>query len=129
MASDGEMQQSLQALLSGWGPDGLFFYEADLPFHVFSNVAVEVLFCGATLFVDNERVVDHYYAHGLNLGERARQIVTLPDDHLKAAEIVSAYYPSTMLNFAAADLAAYENYMSSNEKAILDCIVPFPHQG
>jgi glycosyltransferase involved in cell wall biosynthesis len=61
--------------------DGLFCYEADLPSPVFSNIAVEALFCGVTLFADAERIIDHYYAHGLDLDHRVRQIVTLPGDN------------------------------------------------
>lgn len=106
--------------------DGLFFYEADLPFPVFSNIAVEALFCGVTLFVDTERVINHYYAHGLDLGHRARQIVTLPGDNSAEAaeEILNTPYPSASSDVAASELAAYENYLSSNEHAILDCIGP-----
>ena len=105
--------------------DGLFYYEADLPFPVFSNIGVEALFCGVTLFVDTDRVEDHYYAHGLDLGHRAQQIVILPGDNAaEAAEILKTHYPSTFSDVATSDRAAYENYLSSNENALLDCIGP-----
>ncbi|MEN6436961.1 MAG: glycosyltransferase [Syntrophobacter sp.] len=104
--------------------DGLFFYESDLPFPVFSNVAAETLFRGVTLFVDTDKVADHYHALGLDLGQRALQIVALPGDYRKAAEIVLAHYPPTTPEPAACDLVAFEKYLLDNEAAMLDCIRP-----
>ncbi len=105
--------------------DGLFFYEADLPFQVFSNLAIEALFCGLALFVDNDRLVDHHHAHGIDLGQGAELIVTLPgDDPTKAADIVMANYQSISSAVALPDTTIYRNYLLSNEKAILDRNVP-----
>jgi hypothetical protein len=104
--------------------DGLFFYEADLPFPVFSNLAIEALFCGVPLFVDNDRLVDHYHAHGIDFGQRAELIVTLPgDDPTKAVNIVKAHYQSMSYAVALPDMAIYRNYLLTNEKAISDCNV------
>ena len=101
--------------------DGLFFYEADLPFPVFSNVAIEALFCGVPIFVDNDRFLDHYHAHRLDLGKQAELIVHLPDyNPIKAADIVKAHYRSMSLNLTIHDPVTYENYIMSNEKTILD---------
>jgi glycosyltransferase involved in cell wall biosynthesis len=101
--------------------DGLFFYEADLPHSVFSNLAIEALFCGVPLFVDNDKFLDRYHAHGLDLSQKARVIVPLPvDDPVKAADIVKANYQSLSFADDPPDLAIYRNYLLSNEKAILD---------
>lgn len=103
--------------------DGLFFYEADLPFPVFSNVAVEALFCGVTLFVDVEKVLHRYHAHGLDLGQQAQQIVTLPGGNpARAAGIIRARCISLSSGHAAPDSTAYEDYILRSERAILDCI-------
>lgn len=113
----------MPSLLNSIG--GLFFYEADLPFPVFSNLAIEALFCGLALFVDNDRLVDHYHAHGIDLGRIAELIVTLPgDDPTKAADIVMANYQSISSAVALPDTTIYRNYLLSNEKAILDRNVP-----
>lgn len=101
--------------------DGLFFYEADLPFPVFSNLAVEALFCGVPLFVDNDKFLDRYHAHGLDLGKKADVIVPLPGNDLaKAAYIVMAHFQTMSPNFAPPDPAIYRNYLLSNENALLD---------
>jgi hypothetical protein len=103
--------------------DGLFFYEADLPFPVFSNLAIEALFCGVALFVDNDRFLEHYQDHRLDLGKREEIIVTVPGHNpIKAAEIVKAHYRSKNLNLKMPDPPMYENYLLSNEKIIFDSI-------
>jgi glycosyltransferase involved in cell wall biosynthesis len=115
-ASPWEMPSLLNSI------DGLFFYEDDLPFPVFSNLAIEALFCGLPLFVDNDRLVDHYHEHGIDLGQGAELIVTLPsDDPKKAADAVTAHYHSEGSNVAPPDKAIYINYLLTNEQAILDC--------
>ncbi len=98
--------------------DGLFFYESELPFPVFSNVAVEALFCGVALFVDTdaEKLAEHYHAHGLNFDERVRQIVALPQDRLKAAAAVKRHYTSVAEYSEANDQISFEKYVLQNSR-------------
>jgi glycosyltransferase involved in cell wall biosynthesis len=101
--------------------DGLFVYEADLFFPVFSNLAIEALFCGVTIFVDNDKLADHYNAHGIELGRIAELIVTLAcDDLTKATDIVRDHFKSINPSVPLPDTHICRDYLSSNEKALLE---------
>ncbi len=100
--------------------DGLFCFEADLPFPMYSNVALEALFCGVSIFVDNKCVTQNYKEHGLGLDRYEQGVLELSDDDSsKAAGQIKSHFASLPAICVQPDPVTHDEYVSNYENAII----------
>jgi hypothetical protein len=110
-----EMPELLNSL------DGIFCYDADLPFPAFSNLAVEALNCDVTVFADRPDTLQRFQAHGLDLSLRAEQIVSLPAvDPARAARVLMDHFASRSNQPVPVNPKLFDQYVSSYEEALVD---------
>ncbi len=103
--------------------DCLFYFERDLPFPAYSNLAVEAAYCGAAVIVDTVDLVERYRSYGLDLGPQANRIFPLRVQNAAgAAKEITACLATQGPPCAQVDPVPYEEYVTANEEIIAAAI-------
>jgi len=104
---------------------GIFVLQHDLPFPVFSNMVMEVLYCNATVITDRPDLVQSLKKQNLHVDAESRHVLVVPNDQPDtAAETIINYFArsipeQTDISQREAD---YTAYIQQNESAILSVI-------
>jgi hypothetical protein len=100
--------------------DGIFYFQKDLPFPMFSNLAVEALYCGTALIVDRSDILEQYLAYGIDLEAEKNLIVEVPPkDPSKSALQITNHFEGLNKIDESLDHPDYLRYLLLNKEIIL----------
>jgi len=109
--------------------DIIFILYEDLPFPAFSNLILEILFCGKTVITDHPEILQSYKNEGLSIERFVENVIQIPANDVEAAaRIISAHFKEatasvrTTQSDQAISNEDYLSYIRENEKAILSVL-------
>ncbi len=101
--------------------NGLFHFQNNLPFSMFSNLVLESLACGTVVISDTTELLAGYQKHGIDLSSVGTKMLSLPVDNPKRAAINLTKHFSQINNDVSWDSSPdFNNYINSFERALLD---------
>ncbi len=103
--------------------NGLFHFQNNLPFPMFSNLALESLACGTVVISDTPDLPASYQKHGIDLSSVETKMLSLPVDNPRRAAMNLAKYLSQQNNGMSWNSSPdFNGYINSFERALLDSL-------
>lgn len=101
--------------------NGLFHFQNNLPFPMFSNLVLESLACGTVVISDTSDLLASYQKHGIDLSSVETKMLFLPVDNPRRAAMNLAKYLSQQNNGMSWNSSPdFNSYINSFERALLD---------
>jgi len=103
--------------------NGLFHFQNNLPFPMFSNLVLESLACGTMVIGDRSDLLSIYQKHGIDLNSVETQILSLPvDKPKKAAMNLTKYFSQQSNGISWNSSPDFDSYINSFERGLLDSL-------